>query len=322
MGTNEQTMTWIMDTYKNMHGETNINAEGCSTGKFVNQGGIAGRNESTGLGVYYCIRTLLNEDSFIKKSLLTKKGLQDKTFNIQGFGAVGYWAAKFIQKDGGKITTIIEYNSAIHNPDGFDVDEVKNYWNSKGTLSGYSKADEEVTLDPLALLSKPCDILLPAAVEKSIHINNVDSLDCKVVLEGANGPTTFMAEEALLKRGIITVPDMLANGAGVTCSYFEWLKNLEHVSPGRMTKKYQEKQNMKILETMGYKLPKTSPHMKNLQGAKEIDIVYSGLEEIMETATLTHWNYAVEKDINFRDACFGKSIAKIYQHFQQTGLML
>lgn len=174
----------------------------------------------------------------------------------------------------------------------------------------------------MSFLSKPCDILIPAAVEKSIHINNVDALDCKVVLEGANGPTTFMAEEALLKRGIITVPDMLANGAGVTCSYFEWLKNLEHVSPGRMTKKYQEKQNMKILETMGYKLPKTSPHMKNLQGAKEIDIVYSGLEEIMEQATLTHWNYALEKDINFRDACFGKSIEKIYQHFKQTGLML
>ena len=248
--------------------------------------------------------------------------MADKTFNIQGFGAVGYWAAKFIAKDGGKITTIIEYNSAIYNPDGFDVDEVKNYWNSKGTLAGYSKADDEVTLDPLSFLSKPCDILLPAAVEKSIHINNVDSLDCKVVLEGANGPTTFMAEEALLKRGIITVPDMLANGAGVTCSYFEWLKNLEHVSPGRMTKKYQEKQNMKILETMGYKIPKASPHMKNLQGAKEIDIVYSGLEEIMETATLDHWNYAVEKDLCFRDACFGKSIAKIYNHFQQTGLML
>ena len=171
-------------------------------------------------------------------------------------------------------------------------------------------------------MSKTCDVLLPAAVEKSIHINNADSLDCKVVLEGANGPTTFMGEEALMKRGIIVVPDMLANGGGVTCSYFEWLKNLEHVSPGRMTKKYQEKQNMKIMETMGYKIPKNSPQMKHLSGAKEIDIVYSGLEEIMQTATLEHWNYALEKKLSFRDACFGKSIAKIYQHFQQTGLMI
>ena len=140
--------------------------------------------------------------------------------------------------DGGKITTVIEYNSAIHNPDGIDVDDAKNYFMQHGTFDGYNKATDIELLDPLSYLSQPCDILLPAAVEKSIHINNVDSLDCKVVLEGANGPTTFMAEEALLKRNIIVVPDMLANGGGVTCSYFEWLKNLEHVSPGRMTKKY------------------------------------------------------------------------------------
>lgn len=238
MGTNEQTMTWIMDTYKSMVGEQNINAEGCATGKFINQGGIAGRAESTGLGVYYCIRTLLNEDSFIKKSLLKTKGLADKTFNIQGFGAVGYWAGKFIQKDGGKVTTIIEYNSAIHNPDGIDVDDAKNYFMKNGTFDGYTKASEQELLDPLSYLTKECDILIPAAVEKSVHINNADQLQCKIVLEGANGPTTFMGEEALMKRGIIVVPDMLANGGGVTCSYFEWLKNLEHVSPGRMTKKY------------------------------------------------------------------------------------
>jgi glutamate dehydrogenase (NAD(P)+) len=115
---------------------------------------------------------------------------------------------------------------------------------------------------------------------------------------------------------------MLANGGGVTCSYFEWLKNLDHIAPGRMTKKYQEKQNLKIMETMGYKLPKTSPHMKNLAGAREIDIVYSGLEEIMNEATDEHWNYAMENDLNFRDACFGKSIKKIHSHFEQSGLMI
>ena len=100
MGTNEQIMTWIKDTYVNMYGETNINAEGCCTGKFVSQGGIEGRTESTGLGVYYCTRTLLENDSFVKKSLLTSKGLKDKTIIVQGFGAVGYWASKFFQKDG------------------------------------------------------------------------------------------------------------------------------------------------------------------------------------------------------------------------------
>jgi len=189
-------------------------------------------------------------------------------------------------------------------------------------LKGFSGATEETTLDPTEFMTKPCDILVPAAKECAINQENALELDCKVIVEGANGPTTFRAETLLGEKGVIVVPDMLANGGGVTCSYFEWLKNLDHVAPGRMTKKYQEKQNMKILETMGYKMPKSSPHMKNLMGAKEIDIVYSGLEEIMNEATDEHWEYAVEHNLNFRDACFGKSIKKIHTHFEQSGLMI
>ena len=120
MGTNEQVMTWIKDTYKNVKGEQDINAEGCCTGKFISQGGIEGRAESTGLGVYYATRTLLDTQSFVDKCGLTL-GIKGKTFIVQGFGAVGYWASKFIEQDGGKITTVVEYNSAIHNPNGLDV---------------------------------------------------------------------------------------------------------------------------------------------------------------------------------------------------------
>jgi glutamate dehydrogenase (NAD(P)+) len=194
--------------------------------------------------------------------------------------------------------------------------------NTKGTLMGFNRAVEEVSLDPLEFMQKECDILIPAAKEKAINQDNCDLLNCKVIFEGANGPTTYRAEEALLKKGIITVPDMLANGGGVTCSYFEWLKNLDHIAPGRMTKKYAEKQNMKILETMGYKIPKSSPHMKQLTGAREIDIVYSGLEEVMNEATKVHWEYAVDNNLNFRDACLGKAIKKVHSHFEQSGLMI
>lgn len=134
----------------------------------------------------------------------------------------------------------------------------------RGTLKGYNRATAETDLDPAEFMEFECDILIPAAKEKAINKDNVDDLKCKVVVEGANGPTTFLAEEKLLQRGIITVPDMLANGGGVTCSYFEWLKNLDHIAPGRMTKKYAEKQNFKVLEKMGYKIPKSSPHMKHL----------------------------------------------------------
>jgi glutamate dehydrogenase (NAD(P)+) len=136
---------------------------------------------------------------------------------------------------------ICEYNSSIYNPEGIDVDAAKFYFQSRGTFVGFPGAVEECTLDPTDFMEKECDILIPAAKECAINQHNAHDLNCKVVVEGANGPTTFRAETILEEKGVIVVPDMLANGGGVTCSYFEWLKNLDHIAPGRMTKKYQEK---------------------------------------------------------------------------------
>jgi len=135
----------------------------------------------------------------------------------------------------------VEHNSAIYNKKGFDVDDVKHYFTKHRTLKGYPKIDEFEEADPLSFIEKECDILIPAAVEKSIHKDNANKLKCKVVVEGANGPTTFYGEEILLRKGVVVVPDLLINAGGVTVSYFEWLKNLDHIAPGRMTKKYQEK---------------------------------------------------------------------------------
>ena len=176
MGTNEQIMTWIKDTYVQMYGETNINAEGCATGKFINQGGIAGRAESTGLGVYYCFRELVNTPSFIKKANLGTKGISGKTFVVQGFGAVGYWASKFFHKDGGKIVGVIEYNSAIYNPEGLDPDDVRNWMVQNGTLANYPHATEVETMDPSSFMEQPCDVLVPAAKEKAINKDNAPGL--------------------------------------------------------------------------------------------------------------------------------------------------
>ena len=132
-----------------------MNFEGCATGKFINQGGIAGRTESTGLGVYYCIRELLNTDSFIKKVGDPSKGIEGKTFAVQGLGNVGYWVAKFIVKDGGHITTIIERDAAIYKADGFDIEDVKKYVvENKGSLKGYTGADEIETENPLSYLER------------------------------------------------------------------------------------------------------------------------------------------------------------------------
>lgn len=240
MGTNEQVMTWIKDTYMQVKGEQDINAEGCCTGKFIQQGGINGRSESTGLGVYFAIREMLSYASFCDKVGL-KKGIEGKTFIVQGFGAVGYWASHFLHKDGGKITTVVEYNSAIHNPEGLDPEDVRAWMIEHGTLIDYPHATEAINEDVNSFLEKEADCMVPAAVEKSIHMVNAPKLQVKAVFEGANGPTTYKAEQILTERGVVVCPDMLVNGGGVTCSYFEWLKNIDHVSPGKMTKKYEEK---------------------------------------------------------------------------------
>merc|ERR1712226_510602 len=316
MGTNEQTMTWIKDTYMNVKGEQDINAEGCCTGKFISQGGIAGRAESTGLGVYYAVRELLNTQSFVDRCGLDL-GIAGKTFNVQGFGAVGYWASKFIEQDGGKITTVIEYNSAIHNPNGLDVQKVKDFMVEHGTLATYPDATEAISENPQSFLLKQADCMIPAATEKSLHAGNAEHVQVKAIFEGANGPTTYAAEQIFVRRGIVAAPDMLVNGGGVTCSYFEWLKNLDHVAPGRMTKKYQEKSQTKLLDLMGVDYNK-----EDVEGADELDIVYSGLEEIMVSATKENWNLSLEKKLTFRNACFVNAIGKVHRSMEETGLMI
>lgn len=316
MGTDEQVMTWIKDTYQQINGETDINSEGCCTGKYIKQGGIAGRTESTGLGVYYAIRELLSFDSFCSKINVTK-GIADKTFVVQGFGNVGYWAAKFLEQDGGKITTIIEWDCAIYKKDGFNIEHAKQYLKEHKTFIGYEEADEIEVKDPASFMLKQADFLVPAATEKSIHRVNAPKLQVKAIFEGANGPTTFAAEEILLQRGIIVAPDMLVNGGGVTCSYFEWLKNIDHVSPGKMTKKFDENSQIKLLQLMGY-----TEMDEQIKGADEIDIVYSALDETMSTAVKNNWNYAVEHDLNFRDACLVNSMMKIYNHYKECGISM
>lgn len=240
MGTNEQVMTWIKDTYQNVMSETDINYEGCCTGKYVEHGGIKGRTESTGLGVYYAIRELLNTQTFIDKVKDSKLGIKDKTFCVQGFGNVGFWASKFLHKDGGKITCVIERDAAIFKADGIDVQDAKDYLVKNKSFVGYGNCDRIETEDPLSSLTQPVDYIVPAATEKSIHKGNAQDIQCKAIFEGANGPTTYAAEEILLKKGIVCAPDMLVNGGGVTCSYFEWLKNIGHVAPGMMTKRFEQ----------------------------------------------------------------------------------
>lgn len=166
-------------------------------------------------------------------------------------------------------------------------------------------------------MEKECDFLVPAATEKSIHKGNADKLKCKAVVEGANGPTTFAGEEILVSKGVVVCPDLLMNGGGVTVSYFEWLKNLDHVSPGKLSKKYDERAYKKLLKLAGY-----MGDDKDVKGAEEIDLVYSGLEEIMTSAVKESWTIAHKQNLIFRDACLMNAINKVFQSYKECGITI
>eukprot|EP01135_Chromosphaera_perkinsii_P000109 Nk52_evm5s32 gene=Nk52_evmTU5s32 len=320
MGTGGREMAWIKDTFSNLNiGE--VDSAGCVTGKPLSQGGVRGRTEATGLGVYYGIREFLTYEEIQKQTGLTA-GYAGKRVIVQGFGNVGYWAAHFIHKDGGKITAIAEYNSAIVNEDGIDVEDAFEHWRANGTFNGYSKA--EVIEDHIVALERECDILIPAASERQIHVGNADKIKAKIIGEAANGPITPKGHDALIKNGAVVIPDLLLNAGGVTVSYFEWLKNLSHVRFGRLNKKWEEHSKAKLLEFVEENVGKKLPAIERdiiLHGADEKDIVYSGLEDTMINACLETRYTANKLKTDHRTAGFYNSISKIQGTMGEQGVL-
>ncbi len=278
-GTGPREMAWIADTYAAFN--PGIDASACVTGKPVSQGGIRGRTEATGRGVYYGIREAVGISEDMKKLKLTT-GLKGKRAIVQGFGNVGYWSAKFLQEGGADIIAIAEYEGGIYDPKGLDVDEVFKHRKESGSILNYKKAKNiKNTNDALEI---ECDILVPAALENQLHSGNAAKIKTKIVAEAANGPTTPEAEKILTQKGIIILPDLFLNAGGVTVSYFEWLKNLSHVRFGRMGKRYDEFINKTLVESIEKSIgKKIDQKAKNVitHGADEHDLVNSGLEETM-----------------------------------------
>ncbi len=283
-GTGEREMSWILDTYASMRpGE--IDSAGCVTGKPVTQGGVRGRREATGLGVFYGLREVCNIPELMSKLGLST-GVEGKRIVVQGLGNVGYHSAKFFQDAGSKIIGLAEYEGAIYNENGLDVDAVFEHRRSTGSILNFPGANNfEKNMDALEM---DCDILIPAALENVINEENAPRIKAKIIGEAANGPLTPEADEILIKKGAIVVPDMYLNAGGVTVSYFEWLKNLSHVRYGRMEKRFTENLNSQILtqlEELTAKKVTDSSREFILHGPDEIDLVYSGLEETMISST-------------------------------------
>jgi glutamate dehydrogenase (NAD(P)+) len=210
VNTNEQVMAWIMDTYS-MHVRHTTTA--VVTGKPLDLGGSQGRREATGRG---CM--IVSEEA-LKKLKMEKQATR---VIIQGFGNVGGEAAKLMHQAGFKIVGIAEIDSALYNPKGINIPELAKYRKEQGTVAGYPEAEPA---DIHEILTCDCDLLLPAAIENQITSHNAGRIRARIVVEGANGPTTALADEILRKKGVFVVPDILANAGGVTVSYFEWVQD-------------------------------------------------------------------------------------------------
>jgi glutamate dehydrogenase (NAD(P)+) len=320
-GTGEREMAWILDTYTAMHpGE--IDAAGCVTGKPVSQGGVRGRREATGLGVFFGLREVCSMPDIMTK-LGLPVGVEGKKIVVQGLGNVGYHSAKFFQDAGAKIIALAEFEGSITNPDGLDVDEVFNHRKNTGSILNFPKATNLAkNTDALEL---ECDILIPAALENVIDGENAPRIKAKLIGEAANGPLTPEADEIFVKRGIIVVPDMYLNAGGVTVSYFEWLKNLSHVRYGRMEKRFNENMNSHILgqiEGLTGKKVVEKEREYILHGADEVDLVYSGLEETMITATheiMNEWKNNPEIP-DMRTAAYVVAINKVGTSYAELGI--
>lgn len=320
-GTGEREMAWILDTYMSYH-PGQIDGYGCVTGKPVSQGGIRGRTEATGRGVMYGLREIVSYKDDMKALGLTT-GLKGKTVVVQGLGNVGYYASKFLQEEGCKIIAICELEGAVYDPNGLDIPKLFKHRKDTGSIKDFPGTT--FLENSASGMELECDILIPAALESQITEDNAPRIKCKILAEAANGPVTPEAEEILLEKGVLIIPDMYINAGGVTVSYFEWLKNLSHVRFGRMQKRSDESSYNSIISTVerltGRQLGDKERGMIT-RGADEIDIVNSGLEETMIEAYRQIREVAKRhKDMkSMRTAAFVVAIQKISDSYMAMGI--
>ena len=320
-GTGAREMAWIVDTYASLKpGE--IDAAGCVTGKPITQGGVRGRTEATGLGVFFGVREVCNMEDQMQKLGLTT-GIEGKTVVVQGLGNVGYHSAKFFREHGAIVIGLAEYEGAIFNADGLNEEDVFQHRKATGSILNFPGATNlAINTDALEL---ECDILIPAALENVINRENAPRIKAKIIGEAANGPCTPEADEVFTQKGILCVPDMYLNAGGVTVSYFEWLKNLSHVRYGRMEKRFTENLNSHILsqiEELSGKKVSDAERTFIMHGPEEQDLVHSGLEETMIAATreiMEIWKN--NPDIpDMRTAAYVSAINKVANSYAELGI--
>jgi len=317
-GTGAQEMAWILDTFRQF--VTDINADGCVTGKPVSMGGIRGRTEATGRGVFFGIREACEDEEDMEK-LGLDTGVEGKTFIIQGLGSVGYFAAKYMIEGGAKLVGVAEKEGSIYNEKGISLEKLFDFRRETGSIIGFEGSEE--LENNTKVLEMPCDILIPAALENQLTDKNADKVKAKIIGEAANGPTTSAAHDIFKERGCLIIPDNYLNAGGVTVSYFEWLKNLQHVRFGRMGKRFEENSYRKILSVIENLSDRrfSSKELNYLaQGGGESELVDSGLEETMINAYGEINELRKSHNVDLRTAAFISAINKVGVIYEEMGI--
>ncbi len=322
IGTGQREMSWIADTYKHLHPE-DVNYLACVTGKPVHLGGIRGRTEATGRGVQYTIQEFFRHADGLKQAGLSSS-LADQTIIVQGLGNVGYHATKFLsEEDGARIICVIERDGYVHNEKGINIESLYQYIVEHKTIKGYP--DATFSEDGKKALEMECDILIPAALEAQITVDNAARVKAKLIVEAANGPVTYQADQILNKMGVAILPDAYVNAGGVTVSYFEWIRNLSHIRFGRMQRRNEELRNEQYIamleEITGTRISDLAKE-KLSHGANEIDIVRSGLEDTMRHAFQEIREIWLRDDriTDYRTAAYVLAVEKISKSYIDIGV--
>lgn len=322
MGTSAKHMAWIADEYRNVNPEE-INAVACVTGKPPSQGGISGRVEATGRGVQYGIREFFRYPEDVKQAGM-EGGLGGKRIVVQGLGNVGYHAAKFLsEEDDAKIVAVIERDGAIINEDGLNIEHLNAHMKNAGGVKQFPDGTYEE--NGVQALEMDCDILIPAALEGQITVKNAGRIRAKLIAEAANGPVTYGAHQILKENGKTIIPDVYLNAGGVIVSYFEWIKNIQHIRFGRMQNRLDEIRGEQIVEALETMTGKTVPeHLsaKLRHGVEEIDLVRSGLDDSMRKAYGQMRETLKSKDAipDLRTAAMVIALDKIVRSYLETGI--
>jgi len=319
VGTSEREMEWILETYKTLKPD-DINYRGCVTGKPLHRGGIAGRTEATGRGIEEVVREIFRHEDVVKEAGL-KNELKDNEIIVQGFGNVGSNLAKHLyNRDNAKIIAIGEYDGYLYNKKGIDINALIEFYKTNKSINNPKLG--EFKNNPSKLLELDCDILIPAALENAITVDNVDKIKTKLIIEAANGPISFEADQKLFEKGVMIIPDIYVNAGGVVVSYFEWVKDISHIRFGRVEKRFQEQKILDIIDLIDKKTNTKTDFdtiKRIVHGADEEDLAFSGLEDSMRNAFIEIYNAKKQIKKSFRDSAYYVSLKKIRNFYTVEG---